>query len=91
MNKKLLIVILLLAIVLRFYKLASFPVSLYWDEAAIGYDAFSIAKTGHDQYGKKFPLLFQSFNLNSNGKFTILKTIYDYSGKAEVFKIGQWL
>ncbi len=62
MNHKLLIVILLLASFLRFYKLASFPVSLSWDEAAIGYDAFSIAKTGHDQYGKKFPILFQSFN-----------------------------
>lgn len=62
MNNKLLIVILLLASFLRFYKLASFPVSLSWDEAAIGYDAFSIAKTGHDQYGKKFPILFQSFN-----------------------------
>ncbi|MDO8487451.1 MAG: glycosyltransferase family 39 protein [Candidatus Curtissbacteria bacterium] len=62
MTKKYLLVIIILAAFLRFYKLASFPVSLYWDEAAIGYNAFSIAKTGHDEYGRKFPLLFQSFN-----------------------------
>ncbi len=59
---KITVFILILAAILRFYKLGSYPVSLSWDEAAIGYDAFSIAKTGHDQYGKKFPILFQSFN-----------------------------
>ncbi|MEX2028034.1 MAG: glycosyltransferase family 39 protein [Candidatus Curtissbacteria bacterium] len=60
--KKLLLCVLLLAACLRFYKLDSYPVSLSWDEAAIGYNAFSIAKTGQDEYGEKFPLLFQSFN-----------------------------
>jgi len=32
------------------------------DEAAIGYNAYSILKTGKDEYGVKFPLLFQSFD-----------------------------
>ncbi|MBI2599056.1 glycosyltransferase family 39 protein [Candidatus Curtissbacteria bacterium] len=61
MNKFLLSVILLAAF-LRFYKLDSFPVSPSWDEVAIGYNAYSIAQTARDEYGKKFPLLFQSFN-----------------------------
>ena len=47
---------------MRLYKLSSYPVSLSWDEVAIGYNAYSIAQTGKDEYGKKFPLLFKSFN-----------------------------
>lgn len=62
MTNKILFVIIVLAAVLRLYKLSSYPVSISWDEAAIGYNAYSIAQTGRDEYGKKLPLLFQSFN-----------------------------
>lgn len=55
-------IILLLAALLRFYKLGAVPTSLNADEAAIGYNAYSILKTGKDEYGRKFPLLFQSFD-----------------------------
>ena len=52
MNKKkelfLLTLIFILAIFLRFFKLGQNPVSLYWDEAAIGLDAYSINQTGRD-------------------------------------------
>lgn len=61
-NKLIIATIILLAAVLRLYKLDSHPVSISWDEAAIGYNAYSIAQTAKDEYGKKFPLLFQSFN-----------------------------
>ena len=27
---------------MRFYKLSSYPPSLYWEEAALGYDAYSL-------------------------------------------------
>lgn len=37
---------------LRTYRLADNPVSLYWDEAAIGYDAYSLSLTGHDMHGQ---------------------------------------
>jgi len=59
----LLFVILILSIgfVLRFYKLDSIPPGLYQDETAIGYNAYSILKTGADEYGKSFPLYFKSF------------------------------
>ena len=59
---KSIIVVLLIAAFLRFYKLDSYPVSISWDEAAIGYNAYSIAQTGKDEYGQKFPVLFRSFN-----------------------------
>ncbi len=44
----LLLVILLLASFLRFWQLRNNPISLYWDEAAIGLDAYSISQTGKD-------------------------------------------
>lgn len=63
-NSKLVTIFLIvcLASVLRLYKLSDYPVSIYWDEAAIGYNAYSIAQTGADEYGKRWPLAFQSFN-----------------------------
>lgn len=61
-SKLLLVIILFLALVLRFYHLGSNPPSPYWEEAAIGYDAYSILKTGRDLHGHKFPLVaFESF------------------------------
>lgn len=56
------LIIIILAAILRLYKLGDYPVSLSWDEVAIGYNAFSISKTGKDEYGTKLPLLFKSFN-----------------------------
>ena len=57
----LLIIIFLLAAFLRFYQLISVPPSLNWDETALGYNAYSILKTGKDEYGKFLPLVFKSF------------------------------
>ncbi len=58
----LLFVILLLGAVLRFYRLTTVPPSLSHDETAIAYNAYSILKTGKDEYGVPFPLLFRSFD-----------------------------
>ena len=52
-----LILILALAAFLRFYKIGQVPPSLNWDEVAIGYNAYSILKTGKDEWGVPFPLL----------------------------------
>lgn len=57
-----LLIIFLLALFLRVYKLESFPPSLNWDEVSIGYNAFSISQTGKDEYGISYPMLFKSFN-----------------------------
>ena len=51
LDKLLLSLILLLAIFLRFFNLSNNPPSLYWEEAALGYDAYSILKTGKDFHG----------------------------------------
>lgn len=54
-------IILGLAILTRFYKLGEAPAGLYIDEAGQGYNAYSILKTGKDEFGKPFPFIFRSF------------------------------
>jgi len=41
----LLVIILCIAFVLRFYKLGAVPSSLNWDEVSLGYNAYSILQT----------------------------------------------
>lgn len=55
------IAILALGFVTRFYKLGAIPAGLYLDEAAQGSNAYSILKTGKDEFGKSFPIVFRSF------------------------------
>jgi len=57
MRKYLLVAIFILAAVLRLYKLGTVPPSLYWDEASLGYNAYSIFKTGQDEHQKAMPLI----------------------------------
>ncbi|MCX6816759.1 MAG: glycosyltransferase family 39 protein [Candidatus Beckwithbacteria bacterium] len=57
----LLLLIILLAGVLRFYHLGSDPASLNWDEAAIGWNAKTIWETRLDEYGTHLPWSFKSF------------------------------
>ncbi len=58
----LLVSILTVATVLRFYKLTEIPPSLEWDEVATGYDANSILNTGKDQFGNYLPLSIRSID-----------------------------
>lgn len=59
--KALLLLIILLSAILRFAKLDEIPPSLSWDEAANGYNAWTIANWRKDEWGRVFPLSFQSF------------------------------
>lgn len=54
--------IILCAAVLRLYQVGQVPVSPDWDEAALGYNAYSILLTGRDEYGKFLPVVLQSFD-----------------------------
>src|SRR3989344_5767632 len=67
LNKKLTTYIILALIViigtfLRFHQLGVNPPSLNWDEASLGYNAYSILKTGADEYGNRLPLSIRSFD-----------------------------
>lgn len=53
--------ILILAVSIRLFKLNTL-VSPYWEEVALGYDAYSISQTGKDHHGNSLPIVaFESF------------------------------
>lgn len=53
--------IIVLALVLRVYKIDTVPPSISWDEASVGYNAWTIANYGRDEYDKLLPAFFRSF------------------------------
>src|SRR3990167_567339 len=60
-TKILLLLIIILAAFVRLFTLDRFPVSLYSDELASGYNAYYILKTGRDGFGEFLPTGLQSF------------------------------
>ena len=62
MKKYLLPLILLISLFLRIFQLSQFPAGLNADEAAIGYNTYSLLTTGKDEFGHSWPISFQSFN-----------------------------
>lgn len=61
MGKLLLGGVIGLAFLLRIWSLPSYPAGFNADEASFGYDAYSLLKTGKDQWGQTLPLALQSF------------------------------
>lgn len=64
-NKKqsiaIIIFLFLIAFILRVAFLEALPPGIVDDEAALGYNAYLIAKTGKDEWGNFFPSQFRSF------------------------------
>src|ERR1035437_1339725 len=58
----LLLLIIIVAAFIRLYQIGKVPASPDWDEAALGYNAYSIMLTGKDEYGKFLPVVLQSFD-----------------------------
>lgn len=54
--------IIAIAAILRFWALGQVPPSPDWDEASLGYNAYSILHTGRDEYGKFLPFVLRSFD-----------------------------
>lgn len=71
-TKIVLLIIFILAIFLRFWQLGENPPSLTWDEAAWGYNAYSLGIDGKDEFGRFLPLNY----LESFGDFK--PTMYAY-------------
>lgn len=80
-NKVLFTFLILLFLLTRLYGLISVPSSVYWDEASIGYNAYSILKTGKDEWGEFLPLHFRAF-----GEFKL--PVYIYSTIPFVYVFG---
>ncbi|HWA52029.1 MAG TPA: glycosyltransferase family 39 protein [Patescibacteria group bacterium] len=68
----LIIVVLATALFLRLYKINTNPPGLTPDEAALSYNAYSILKTGKDEYGTFLPIIFKSFGDYKPGLYVYL-------------------
>lgn len=75
-----LFLILLLAFILRFYKLAEVPHGMAWDEAAIAYNGFAIFTTRRDEWLQRLPVSFRSF-----GDYKAPLAIYESGFFTKVF------
>lgn len=64
--------ILVAAFLLRFFFLTSNPPSLNWDEISHGYNAFSILKTGSDEWGQIMPIA----NFRAYGDYPLPLNLY---------------
>ncbi|PIS09388.1 hypothetical protein COT75_01780 [Candidatus Beckwithbacteria bacterium CG10_big_fil_rev_8_21_14_0_10_34_10] len=84
-EKIFLLVILILAFFLRFYRLNKVPPSLSWDETAIGYNAYSIWKTGKDEFGFRLPFAFKSF-----GDYKSPLLVYLTVPFVGIFGLNEW-
>lgn len=60
MRKKWLFIILLLALFLRIFRLDKAPLELFGDELDVGYQAYSLLKTGRDYRGQSLPTYIHS-------------------------------
>jgi 4-amino-4-deoxy-L-arabinose transferase-like glycosyltransferase len=87
-NKNLLlfIFIALVAFFLRFYQLNKFPVALNWDEISHGYNAYSLLKTGKDQWSTAWPI----FNFRAYGDYPTTLNMYLSMPFIYFFGLNEW-
>jgi 4-amino-4-deoxy-L-arabinose transferase-like glycosyltransferase len=87
-NKKyfLFIFIVLIAFFLRFWQLNKFPVALNWDEVSHGYNAYSLIKTGQDQWSKLWPI----FNFRAYGDYPTTLNMYLSVPFIYLFGLNEW-
>lgn len=84
MKKTILIGVIVLGFFLRFYQLNSYP-ALNADEAALGYNAYSLLQTGKDEHGNPWPIHFQSFNDYKPGLY-----VYIILPFVALFGLNEW-
>lgn len=70
----------LLALCLRFLVVFFYPTPLYWEEVALGYDAWSLATNGHDYHRNFLPLVaVESFgDYKPSGYFYVLAFLFKF-------------
>lgn len=85
-HKFLFIFIILIAFFLRFYQLDKFPVSLNWDEISHGYNAYSLIKTGKDQWLTSWPI----FNFRAYGDYPTTLNMYLSIPFIYLFGLNEW-
>ena len=76
--------ILVLAAVVRMYDIAANPPGFFADEAAYGYNAYTILETGRDDTGARLPVFFRSF-----GEYKLPVYIYTQVPVIAVFGLSE--
>ena len=66
--------IIIFGLFLRIHRLDSRPLGFTWDEAALGYNAYSILKTGRDEHSQVMPIVFKSFGDYKPGLYIYFTT-----------------
>ncbi|MES2795030.1 MAG: phospholipid carrier-dependent glycosyltransferase [Bacteroidota bacterium] len=80
-SKSIFYLFLIIGIILRFLQFGNIPTGLHGDEASIGYEAFSLLKTGNDRWGFHLPAYFLSWGSGQN-------TLYGYLSIPFVYLFG---
>lgn len=83
-DKFFLFFICLIFLFTRLYKINDIPSSVYWDEASIGYNAYSIGLTGKDEWGDFLPIHFRAF-----GEFKLPVYIYATLISVKLFGLNE--
>jgi 4-amino-4-deoxy-L-arabinose transferase-like glycosyltransferase len=88
MKNKILILALLVILgsIIRFYELSKYPPSLNWDEISHGYNAYSILKTGKDEWGKIFPIA----NFRAYGDYPLSLNLYFTIPFIKIFDLNEF-
>jgi hypothetical protein len=79
------ITLAVIAIAAHVANIANLPRGLYVDESSIGYNAWTIANTGHDEHGVAWPLYFRAF-----GEFKNPVYIYFVALAYKLFGFSEW-
>lgn len=86
-NRIVIAIILGLATFFRLYQIDSLPPSPNWDEVSLGYNSYSILKTGKDEWGQTFPSIFRAYGDFKLPLYIYLSTPFIHLFGLNVFSI----
>jgi len=75
-TKVLFVVILLVAMFTRLYRITEVPHGINVDEAGIAYDAYCLASNGTDRFLNKFPVYMINFGCGQSALYTYIDSIF---------------
>lgn len=84
-KNKAIVIILVVGFMIRIVALGYNPPSLNWDEVSHGYNAYSVLKTGKDEWGRTLPLIFRAY-----GDYKLPVYIYLTIPFVAVFGLNAW-
>src|SRR3990170_2555957 len=86
LTNRLLVLVFVLAALVRVFYLDSLPPALNWDEISHGYNAYSILKTGSDEWGQALPVV----NFRAYGDYPLPLNLYMTIPSILVFGLNEF-